>query len=610
MLIDIRLQLFQAQGVIITQPMNNAFAIIVMFQTAIKLGTIASGQDRHLAGVALRTHSVQGFRQAFGGKRDLFAHVNRCDDQPLTQFHRFNVPNLGGRISRKTWPIAGGLGPLQDRANASDDPKLAERAAGLALFVNDSDALAMAERWYSLAPDSLQARQSLALGLLRQQRIDEAVDHLDAVRTTIAKKDNAEGFATIANVLGQIKDRNVVLQVMAALRERNSESVFAHYYHALAAVGTKNIDQALASLDQALVIDPKWRDAHLLRARLILQEGDTDKAISSLLEAVEAQPDDDELRIGYARMLVAADKLADARVQFELLAERNPNDAESLYALGVLAAESEQYDQAEDYFQRTLALDKRVLDSYFELGKLEEARENYPTAQKWYEQVNDGERYISAQVRAATLAAKQGDFDNMNQRMAELRSANPDDAVSLYIAESDILRGEKRYQGAYDKLNEGLEAFPNDNDLLYSRALAAEKIDLLAVVEQDLRAIIAAEPDNGHALNALGYTLADRTDRYQEALELLERAIKILPEDPAVLDSMGWIKHRLGDNEEALKYLRQAYEINDDPEIVSHLSEVLWQLGQQDEAREVFEKAFEKAPDSDFLLQLKDRFSQ
>ena len=127
------------------------------------------------------------------------------------------------------------------------------------------------------------------------------------------------------------------------------------------------------------------------------------------------------------------------------------------------------------------------------------------------------------------------------------------------------------------------------------------------MLEQDLRKIIEANPDSGHALNALGYTLADRTDRYQEAYDYLQRAIALLPNDPAVLDSMGWIKYRLGDYEESLDYLRRAYKLNTDPEIASHLSEVLWISDQREEARDIWQRAIEQAPDNEYLLDVKER---
>jgi tetratricopeptide (TPR) repeat protein len=245
---------------------------------------------------------------------------------------------------------------------------------------------------------------------------------------------------------------------------------------------------------------------------------------------------------------------------------------------------------------------------YYELGRLEELRGHYRKAQGWYARINNDERYLSAQVRIGAMQARLGDFAAMSTHFTNIREDNPQSEVTLYIAEAEILREEKRHQGVFDLLSQALERNPENKDLLYARALAAEKIDRLDVLEQDLRRLIEVDPNNGQALNALGYTLADRTDRYQEALGYLERAIILLPNDATVLDSMGWVYFHLSRYEESLKYLRRAYELNNDAEIAAHLSEVLWVTGQQDEARKIWRQAFEKSPTNDYLLKVKERF--
>lgn len=493
--------------------------------------------------------------------------------------------------------------------NASDDPRLAERATGIALFVdNQALALEFARRWQALAPDDPQSQQSLALALLRNDRLDEAVGYLESVRAALADRDGQDGFAALANLLGRLQDKSLALSALTTVSERHPDSAYGHYYRALAALAADQPETALGSLEQALAARPGWREALLLQAQVRLRQNDTDAAVAGLAEAVDRQPQDTELRLGYARVLVAAEQLDAAREQFARLAEQNPEDAEALFALGVLATEAEQYAQAEEYFRQVMALGQRVADSQFELARIAELQENYRLARERYEQVGEGERYLNAQVRVAVMDAKLGEFDAMHERFEDLRAEDPDNAVSLYISESEVLRGEKRYQAAFDILSTALDQYPGNHDLLYSRALAAEKIDRLDRLEQDLRRILADEPDNGQALNALGYTLADRTDRHQEALALIRRALEQLPDDPAVLDSMGWVKYKLGDNEEALKYLQKAYDQAQEPEIVMHLSEVLWSVGKRDEARTIWEKAYEKAPEDEYLLRIKDRF--
>jgi tetratricopeptide (TPR) repeat protein len=494
-------------------------------------------------------------------------------------------------------------------ALASQDPAVAGRAVGIALFAGDNKAmLEMAQRWQTLAPDNPQARQTLALALLRNNRLDEAVQQLEVVRAA-AVEDEQQGFSAVGALLDQVENKEVALQVMEQLRKLQPRSQFALYYYALAALNVKHYEQALEALQTALNDNPQWVPAYLLRARVLMGKGDTDAALKSLAEAVTALPENRELRMGYARLLVNAKRTEEARRQFQILAEQNPKDADALYALGVLATEAKQFDEAVAHFMRVLQLGgPRVMDTYYELGRVEELRKDYRKAKEWYGRVSSDDRYLNAQVRVGVMLAKLGDFPALSAHFLKLRQDNPQEAVVLYVSEAEVLREEKHYQQAFDLLTQTLVQYPGNKDVLYARALAAEPLNRLDILERDLHTLIEADPKNGQALNALGYTLADRTNRYQEALGYLQQAITLLPDDPAVIDSMGWVFYRLGQNDKSLDYLRRAYQLNDDDEIAAHLSEVLWVSGRQQEARETWQHALEKEPSSEHLLKLKERF--
>lgn len=494
---------------------------------------------------------------------------------------------------------------------ASNDPQLAARATQLAAVADKPKLLLeLARRWHALAPKDLEAEQALALALLRNDQTAEAVGYLDKVRAALAKHDQQDGFAALASMLGRLKDKSMVLQVLSDLSQRHPDSAYGDYFKALAAIAAQKPAVALASLGQALTHKPDWTQALLLQAQIRVQENQTDAAVTGLAAAVAKHPDDANLRLGYARLLVTANQLDNARQQFAEVAKRHPHNAEALFALGVLAAEAKQYDQAKDYLQRVLKLGQRVAESDFELGRIAELQDDYQAAQHWYEQVpDDSDRWLTAQARAAVMDAKLGHFARMHQRFDELRHDNPDEAVSLYTTESDALGDAGRPLDALNTLSAGLAQYPGNHDLLYSHALAAVKLDKIAIAEKDLRQIIKDDPNNGQALNALGYTLADRTKRYQEALGLIERAYKLLPNDAAVIDSMGWVQYRLGHDQEALKYLREANAKTDEPEITMHLVKVLLALGQHKEARKIWEKAYKAHPDSTFLQQLKANFT-
>ncbi len=491
-------------------------------------------------------------------------------------------------------------------ALASQDPAVVGRAAALALFLGDSPILLeMAQRWQTLAPNDLQARQMLALALLRTNHFDQAIPQLDDIRAA-AIGDGQDGFGAIAALLDQLGDKELAFQALDQLRQRHPEAPFGQYQYALAALELKRHDQALNALQTALARNPQWAPGYLLRARVLMDKGDNEAALQSLANAVTALPDNRELRTGYARLLVGAKRLEEARRQFQLLAEQNPKDADALFALGLLATEARQYDEAVARFTQALPLGTRTSEIYYELGRVEELRKNYGKAKEWYARVNDEDHYLNAQIHIGMILAKSGDFPAMSAHFTKLRQDNPQEAVSLLISEAEVLREEKRYQQGFDLLSQALAQYPDNPDLLYTRTLLAERLDRLDIVERDLRRLIDANPKNGQALNALGYTLADRTDRYQEALQYLQQAVALLPNDPAVLDSMGWVYYRLGQYDKALDYLRRAYQLSEDDEIGAHLSEVLWVAGQRDEARTVWQKALDKEPDSDYLIKLKE----
>jgi tetratricopeptide (TPR) repeat protein len=494
-------------------------------------------------------------------------------------------------------------------AKISDDPRVAERAAVLALLMKENAAaLELAQRWQTLAPGNQQAEQTLALALLRNGRLEEAADYLETVRRAASKKDQQQGYATVASLLGQADDKALALRVMGQFRDRNPRSAFAQYYHAMLAAAAEDREQALASLDLALARDPKLVPAHLLRTRLLLEGGDKEAALAGLAKAVAAIPRDRNLRMSYARLLIDVGQLEKARREFSTLLNQNPKDTDSLYALGLLAAETRQFDLAEGYFLDLIKRKTRLADAYFELGRIEEQRSDYAKAREWYERVKDEERYLAAQMRMGVVLAKSGDIAAAGQHFDTLRRNNPQNGITLYLAEAEALREAERYQDAFDSLERALVIHPDDKDLRYARALAAEKVDRLDILEQDLRAILAADPKNGQALNALGYTLADRTDRYQEALGYIEQALAQLPDDAAVLDSMGWVQYRLGNRDKAVEYLRRAYRANSDAEIAAHLSEVLWVNGQREEAKKIWKEALAREPNSVHLRKLRERF--
>ena len=299
-----------------------------------------------------------------------------------------------------------------------------------------------------------------------------------------------------------------------------------------------------------------------------------------------------------------------ARAEFEKLLQAAPDDAELLYTLGLLSLESQRLDDAEKYMMMLIRLDERDGEAQYYLGRIYENRKQYDQAIEWYRQVLVGDYLFDARLRIADMMGLSGQTDAAIEHLdAMLKGSQSNGSlVRIYVAKGELLRLAHRYEESLAVFNTALEIVPGNSDLLYARALVAERLGRIDQLEADLRFILKAEPDNAHALNALGFTLADQTDRYEEAYGYLKRAIEIMPDDPAIIDSLGWVQYRLGNYEESIRLLRKALSRFDDPEIAAHLGEVLWVSGNQQEARGIWQKALEKSPDDPVLLKVMQRF--
>ena len=244
----------------------------------------------------------------------------------------------------------------------------------------------------------------------------------------------------------------------------------------------------------------------------------------------------------------------------------------------------------------------------FYLGQANQQHQRFDEALRWYGSIKGGDQYVPARSQYATILAKQGKLDEARRYLQE-SGQNAQQRVQFVQAEAQLLREASDYRGAYDVLGQALEKNPKSPELLYDHAMAAEKIDRVDVLESNLRQVIQIKPDHAHAYNALGYTLADRNTRLQEAYTLIEQALKIAPEDPFIMDSMGWVLYRLGQHDSALVFLKRAFELRPDAEIAAHLGEVLWAAGQRDEARKIWDSALKQSPANEVLLATVKKFS-
>jgi len=509
---------------------------------------------------------------------------------------------LVAEIAGQRGEIEVALENYMDLAAELDDPRFAERAARIAVFARDNEvAMAAARRWSELAPESTEARQILAAMLVRSGDVEGALEQLDRLLDAEAGA-GGQRMRMIANFLSREQDKDTVLEIMSRLVEHREGDLDARFAHALLAIRTERLEKAREIMAQLTEQAPRNVAVSMAYLGLLQKQGELQEATRWLESVLEHNPDSFELRLVYARLLADAQRYDAARTQFARLAEERPEHTDVRYALGLLYLQANQIDKAERQFERLVSRGERANEAAYYLGQIAESRKQHEEALEWYGQVFGGDNYFDAQVRIAIVHGRRGDLERAREQLHAIEPSNEEQADRLVRVEGEMLAEHEMYEEAMAVYDEALADGP-DVDLLYTRAMLAERMDRLDILERDLRAILEIEPDNSQALNALGYTLADRTERYEEAHELIERALELSPNDFYILDSMGWVLYRLGRLEEAVKYLRKARELRDDPEVAAHLAEVLWVMGEKEQARSIWEAALQSTPDDETLLE-------
>lgn len=519
---------------------------------------------------------------------------------------------LLGEIAGQRGRIDTASEALARAARRTRDPRLAERATLAAVYAKQyHEALKTATLWVELRPNSADAREALAGVLLELNRLDEArAEFQQILKLEESQAAMEASYMRIAAVLGRVANRNAALDIMQGLVKQNAQAPVAHYALAHLAVRAGELDVAGTAIDRALALKPEWQDAALFKARILVSQKDMLKAQQFYEEFLRKQAGATNVRLHYARFLIDQKQWEKARDEFKRVATEMPDDADAVYAVGLLALQTNRMDEAETFLKRALALRPQNDQARVYLGQVVEASKRYTEAARWYKEVQPGESYFEAQTRLAIVMARQNDIPGARAHLRSIQPENEQQRIQLILAEEQVLRDAKQYREALEVLNDGLKQLPDDKDLLYARALVAEKLDMLPVVETDLRAILKKDPKNVNALNALGYTLADRTDRYTEAQEFLAQALELKPDDPFVLDSMGWLQYRLGNNAESIRLLKRALTIRGDAEIAAHLGEVLWVTGDRHEAESVWTRALKDTPDNEALRGVIKKFKR
>lgn len=516
---------------------------------------------------------------------------------------------LSAEVAGQRGQIGAAVELYQRAADMVESPALASRSAQVATLLRDEQRINRAlERWIEVDPEDADVYIMQAPFLIMKEDYQGAVRAINKAIELAPDKKKTYLMRVMEN-LAEVAEPDEALDALQQLDAYQKNDPVARFAYARMAFFYKHYDEALNELAPLLDEDPENEEYLVLKADTLQRLGRTEEALKLIAKAAKQDNASQELRFTYGKLLGEHGEIEKARGIFEAILAEEPDNRDSLFALGLLALEEKDGKLAKSYFSEVLKLGDPTYQVAYFIGLAEEMNGNIDSALVWFASVPvQSSRFDIAQSNYINLLIERGDFAKARVHLAQLRKELPQQAVQYFLFEAGLLREQGQSQAAYDLLTEALEEHPESEELRYSRAMIAESLDKLDVLESDLRWILDRDPDNSQALNALGYTLTDRTDRHEEAFAMITRAVQLKPDDPFYLDSLGWVYYRLGDLEKAEKYLREAVEIQPDVEFLAHLGEVLWELGKKQEARQVWQKGLEQDADNPLLLETMRRY--
>jgi len=519
---------------------------------------------------------------------------------------------LVGEVAGQRGDIGTSGAIFYDLARTEKDPRLAERAAKIAAFGNITNlAVPAIKLWAELDPSSTEAQQAMTEMLIATGKLSDTEPYL---RRLLAKEDTrANGFLYINSLLNRSPDKTAVLELVQSLAKPYPDLAEAQFAVAQAAWNAAQDGAALDAINKAATLRPDWDLAALLKGQILLRKS-PQAAIDFYDGFVKQHPDANEVRINLAKILVSQKQYDAAKKHYPIVIEQAKNSpsknvADVTAIVGLLCFQSGDYAAAQTYFQEALALDFKDADQiYLYLGQTAEKLQQNDEANSWYNKIPLGPRYLEAQISLAQLVARTQSVDKAIDQLDDIENLNTEQQIIVIQSQASLLAKAKRDTESFDLLDKAVKNLPNTPDLVYDYALAAERVQKFDVMESELRRAIAVKPDFAAAYNALGYSLADRNIRLDEAISLIEKALSISPNDHYMLDSLGWAHYRKGNLDEAINYLQQAYSINPDPEIAAHLGEVLWHKGRHEQAKKIWNDALSINPDNEVLVTTANKF--
>jgi tetratricopeptide (TPR) repeat protein len=524
---------------------------------------------------------------------------------------------LIGEITAAGDEPAAGFALILDAARRTNDMQLYQRATDIALKARSGDgALQAAQAWKQAAPDSREANRYLLQILIVLGRLEETREPLRTELKLAPESERNEVFAAIPRGFARAADKKLAASIV--------EEALGPYL-----TDPKTASGAWSSVARMRLVAGNSLGA--LEAAQRAQAADAQSEVPPLIAlelmettAAQAEPivrkylDNNpkalpEIRMGYARALLDGQRYAEATTQLQTVTREKPDLAESWLVLGTLQLQDNQLAQSQASLERYVVLAQNqdseadrtrgLSQAYLALAQLAEKRKDFANAESWLSKIENSAELVQAQTRRASILAGQGKLDQGLKLIRELPEKTPADARLKLGAEVNLLREAKQYKPAYDLLGRALEKAPDDAELLYDRAMIAEKLDSLDDMERMLRQVIKLKPDYHHAYNALGYSLAERNLRLPEAKELIQKALSFAPADPFIKDSLGWVEFRMGNKDEAARIFDAAYRAKPDAEIAAHYGEVLWSMGQRERAVAIWKEGKLLNPENETLLE-------
>lgn len=487
-----------------------------------------------------------------------------------------------------------------EAAQRSRDPGVIERAMHIAQSLHgDNVQSRLAELWLEVEPDNQQAHRIAAIQAVRRGDLSTALEHMEAIMMQGGDAD-FDSLAIMADRLPQGQQQEL-LSLYEELATRHPDTPELEYGIALLLKVTGQPQQALARLEPLLEKHDNFQPAIILRADLLYQTGQTREALNYLTTNTRRFPDNRRMGSLYGRMLLNEGELQAAQDEFARLVQLYPDVSGLRLSHALVAMENGQTDIARRELSQLLEQGQHANEARYYLGRIADDDGDTDTAITHYLAVTQGSYHFPALARASALLAQQGQLDEAIGHIRALRERNSAQAETYWVLEINLLLENGRRQQAMAVATNALETYPDNSQIRYARAMLLDSMGQAAASIQDLLRIIEHEPDNAVALNALGYILTVRTDRLQEARTYIERALELDPENPAIIDSMGWLLFREGRLMPALDYLRQAWEAFPDPEVAAHYGEALWMSGDEARAREIWQKGLEQDPDHEVL---------